>query len=123
MDLICRLDTHMINLNFFIVMPGADIYYRLIEEGKISPVTDLRTMAEEDPIRQLEYNYSNIPDLDIKVIRSYFMWRSLKDFLTSMWDAGVEFLQTAWYANAYPAIRRKYGISNGSQKKTGGRKK
>ena len=74
--LIRRLDTHMINLNFFIVVPGADVYYQLIEEGRITPITDLHTLADEDPIAQLEYNYSALPSLDIKVIRSYYMWRS-----------------------------------------------
>ena len=75
-ELINRLDTHMINLNFFIVVPGADIYYQLIDEGKISAITDLHTIADEDQMQQLEYNYSEIPDLDINVIRSYYMWRS-----------------------------------------------
>lgn len=139
--LIRRLDTHMINLNFFIVVPGADIYYQLIEEGRITPITDLHTLADEDPIAQLEYNYSALPSLDIKVIRSYYMWRSflsndikvdgkrssftkkvvtdglksvktgnLREFISSTWNAGIEFLRTAWYANAYPKIRKKYGI-------------
>ena len=140
-DLIRRLDTHMINLNFFIVVPGADIYYQLIDEGKITAITNLHTLADEEPMQQLEYNYSAIPDLDINVIRSYYMWRSflandikvdgkrtsftkkvitdglksvktgnLKEFIASAWNAGMEFLRTCWYANAYPAIKKKYGI-------------
>ena len=140
-DLICRLDTQMINLNFFLVLPGSDIYKQMVSEGTIAPVTDLRTLADEDPIRQLEYNYSDIPEIDIKVIRSWFMWRSflandlkvdgkrssftkkvvrdglksvktgnLKEFVASTWNAGLEFVQTAWYANAYPRVKKKYGI-------------
>ena len=139
--LIRSLNTHMINLNFFILVPGADIYYRLIEEGRVSPITDLHDLANEDPVRQLDYNYSKIPGLDLKVIRSYFMWRSflssnqvdgkktsftkkvimdglksvktgaLPEFIVSTWNAGVEFLTIAWYANFYPKIKRRYGIT------------
>ena len=139
--LIRRLDTHMINLNFFIVVPGAYIYYQLIEEGRLAPITDLHTLADKDPMERLEYNFSGIPSLDIKVIRSYYMWRSflandikvdgkrssftkkvvtdglksvktgnLKEFVASTWNAGLEFLRTAWYANAYPKVKKKYGI-------------
>lgn len=75
-DLINRLDTTLINLNYFIVVPGADIYYKLIEEGKYKPITDLKEVAERDPMKDLDYNYSSIPPLDIKVIQSRFMWRS-----------------------------------------------
>ena len=139
--LIHRLDTNMINLNYFIVVPGADIYYQLIESGKMSPVTDLRTLADEDLMEQLEYNYSQIPSRDIKVIRSYYMWRSFlandikvdgkrssftkkvvtdglksiktgnaKEFVLSTWTAGLEFLRIAWFANAHPKIKKKYGV-------------
>ena len=92
-------------------------------------------------MERLEYNYSGIPSLDIKVIRSYYMWRSflsnnikvdgkrssftkkvvtdglksvktgnLKEFIMSTWNAGLEFLRIAWFANAYPKIKKKYGI-------------
>lgn len=139
--LIERLDTSMINLNFFLVLPGTDIYYQLIREGKMDPITDLGTMAEQELLQRVPYNYSAMPDLDLKVIHSFYMWRSflvhdlsvggkktsftrkvvtdglksvktgsLKAFFGSAWSAGAEFLRIAWYANAHPGVKKKYGI-------------
>ena len=89
-------------------------------------------------MEKLEYNYSEIPDIDIKVVRAYYMWRSfladdvpgtkkfdfakkvitdavksvnkgeLLSFVMSFYSAGIEFLKTAYYANCFPAIKKKY---------------
>lgn len=75
-QLIKRLNTTLINLNYFIIVPGSDIYYKLIHEGKYKPLTDLYTLAKHDPMQNLRYNFSEIPTLDMKVIRAGFMWRS-----------------------------------------------
>ena len=73
-----KLDTNLISVNFLIVLPNTDVYYQLIREGRYQPITDLRAMAKEDPLRNLCYNYSSIPDLDMKVIRATYMWRSFE---------------------------------------------
>ena len=75
-SLIERLDTSLINLNYYIVVPGSDMYRQLVEEGKYPTVTDLRMLADCDPMQHVEYNFSEVPSLDIKVIRSWYMWRS-----------------------------------------------
>ncbi len=74
--LIKRLNTSLINLNCFIVVPCSDIYYKLIEDGKYSPITDLRDIAENDPMRNLAYNFSEIPGKEMKVIQASIMWNS-----------------------------------------------
>ena len=139
-SLIKSLDTTMINLNYFVLVPGADIYYRLIREGRIAPITDLYPLTKEDPVRRLDYNFSKIPALDLKVIRSFYMWRSflsnnqvdgkktsftkkvvedaissvktnsIRAFFMSSMHAWTEFFGIAWYANAYPKVQKKYGI-------------
>lgn len=76
--LIERLDTDLISLNTFMVFPATDIYFRLVREGKYQPITDLRTLAKEDPMRNLCYNYSDIPDRDLKVLQATYMWRSFE---------------------------------------------
>lgn len=78
MALIERLDTTLVSLNFFIVLPATEIYYRLIEEGKFQPITDLGTLAKQDPMNHLRYNYSAIPDRDLKVLQAAVMWRSFE---------------------------------------------
>ena len=74
--LIERLDTSLINLNYFIVVPGSDMYLQLVAEGKYPAVTDMAMLADCDPMQNLEYNFSEVPDRDIKVVRSRYMWRS-----------------------------------------------
>lgn len=139
--LIERLDTTLINLNFFIVMPGSDIYYRLVEEGRYPRITDLHRLEEEDFMLLLKNNFSEISTRDLRVVQSWYMWRSftsngvrvgkkkmsftkkvasdalrslrsgtLKELIPSTWYAAREFLAIAFYAHAFPSVRKKYGI-------------
>ena len=138
--LINTLDTSLINLNYLALIPGSEIYKSLVESGKYVEVNSLREYTKISPMERLEYNYSHIPDIDIKVIRAYFMWRSftandvpgvekfgfakkvitdaLKSiktgdfiaFIISTLFAGMEFLKIFFYANFFPGIKRKYNI-------------
>lgn len=74
--LIEQLDTTLINLNFFIVMPGSEIYYRLVEQGRYPRITDLHRLEEEDFMLLLKNNFSEIPTRELRVIQSWYMWRS-----------------------------------------------
>ena len=74
--LIERLKTSLISLNYFIVIPGSDIYKELVSEGRYPPVTDLRLLAAQDPLQKVEYNFSELPEKDMKVIHARYMWRS-----------------------------------------------
>lgn len=74
--LIERIETPLVNLNYFALVPGSDIYYRLIEEGKYHEITDLSEVADIRPIERNEYRFTDVPEIDLKVIRSWYMWRS-----------------------------------------------
>ena len=75
-SLIEQLDTSLINLNYFVVVPGSDVYQQLVTDGKYPAVTDLEMLASGDPMQRVEYNFSEVPALDMKVIHSRYMWRS-----------------------------------------------
>ena len=151
MALIEQLDTTLINLNFFIVMPGSDIYYRLVAQGRYPRITDLHRLEDEDFMLLLKNNFSEIPTRDLRVIQSWYMWRSfssnnvrvgekkvsftkkvvsdalralrggsLKETVLSAWYAGREFLTIAFYAHAFPRIRKKYGIGKKNAGPSGG---
>lgn len=137
-ELISKLDTKLINLNYLVVVPGSDLYKSLIASGRCSELKHLEEFIKTSPMEKLEYNYSEIPDIDIKVVRAYYMWRSfladdvpgtkkfdfakkvitdavksvnkgeLLSFVMSFYSAGIEFLKTAYYANCFPAIKKKY---------------
>lgn len=139
-SLIKKLDTSLINMNYLAVIPGSEIYKSLVASGKYKQASTLAEFSKQNPLENLEYNYSKIPDKDIKVIRAYYMWRSFtaKDvpgtenfgfakkvivdalksvktgdfisFVVSTYMAGVEFLKTAYYANFFPAVKKKYGL-------------
>lgn len=138
--LINKLDTSLVNFNYLAVIPGSDIYNKLVADGKYKKPETLTEFAEMAPMEKLEYNFSNIPDIDIKVVRAYYMWRSffandvpgtekfgfakkvitdalksvktgeLIPFIASMWFAGMEFLKIAYYSNCFPKVKKKYGI-------------
>lgn len=139
--LIKTLDTSLINLNYLAVIPGSDIYNSLVSQGKYKTADSLEGFSKKSPMEKLQDNYSLIPDIDIKVVRAYYMWRSFtaKDipgtkkysfakkvitdalksvktgeilsFIFSTYSAGMEFIKTAYYANFFPKIKKKYGIN------------
>lgn len=139
-QLINKLDTSLINLNYLALIPGSEIHKELIRTGRYSEVESLEEYIKISPMERLEYNFSAIPDKDIKVVKAYYMWRSftasdvpgtekfgfakkvvtdaLKSvkagnftgFVVSTFNAGTEFLKTAYYANFFPKIKKKYGI-------------
>lgn len=138
--LIETLDTSLINLNYLALIPGAEIYNSLVESGRYVEADTLEDYTKISPMERLEYNFSLIPDLDIKVVRAYYMWRSFTasdvpgtekfgfakkvitdalksvktgdfiNFIISTFFAGTEFLKIFYYANFFPRIKRKYNI-------------
>ncbi len=75
-ELIEKLDTTLINCNYFAVVPGSDIFYKLTEENLYPKIKDIRHVADLKPIERIEYNLCEVPDRELKVIRSWYMWRS-----------------------------------------------
>lgn len=75
-SLIEKLPTSLVNLNFFALVPGSDIYNKLVEEGRYPKISCLREMEGIRPIERNEYSFTDIPETDLKVIRSWYMWRS-----------------------------------------------
>lgn len=75
-ELIEQLDTTLINLNFFIVMPGSDMYKQMVSDGRYPEISDLHILKKADFMLQPDGNYSEIPLRDMKVVQSYYMWRS-----------------------------------------------
>lgn len=139
-NLIKQLDTSLINVNYLALIPGAQIYKDLIASGRHKEVDTLEDFARKNPLEKLEYNFSNIPSKDIKVIRAYYMWKSftatdvpgtekfsfakkvivdalksvktgnLISFTVSTFFAGVEFLKVSYYSHFYPSVKKKYGL-------------
>lgn len=140
-SLMKSLDTSLVNVNYLALIPGSEIYNRLIASGLYKEVETLEDFGKKNPLDKLEYNYSNIPDKDIKVVRAYFMWKSFTasdvpgtekfsfakkvitdalksvktgdiiSFIYSTFIAGIEFIKIAYYSHFFPKVMKKYGLS------------
>lgn len=138
--LIKQLDTSLINVNYLALIPGSEMYKALVDSGDYIESDTLEGFAKRDPLSKLEYNYSKIPDIDIKVVRAYFMWKSftakdvpgtekfgfakkvivdalksvktgdLVSFTMSTAVAGIEFLRILSYSKFFPKIAKKYDL-------------
>ena len=75
-ELIEKLETPLINLNYFALVPGAVIYNKMLAEGRYPRITDLSQLADIRPIERNEYSFTTVPEKDLNVIRSWYMWRS-----------------------------------------------
>lgn len=139
-ELIKRLDTSLINMNYLALIPGSQIYKSLVESGEYKEVKTLEQFGRKNPLDKMEYNYSQIPDIDIKVVRAYFMWKSFTatdipgtekysfakkvitdalksvktgdfiSFVISTAIAGIEFLKVFFYSHFFPSVKKKYNI-------------
>lgn len=137
-SLIEMLDTGLINLNYFILVPASDYYKKLVAEGKYKAYRDITELAEINPVENVEYKFCELSERDIKVVRSRYLWRSftyrdastgkgnsfavkvITDALKSMFGggflnfiastvfAGMEFLRVLFYAHAFPSVVKKY---------------
>ena len=137
-SLLERLETHLVNLNFFVMVPGSDIYKKMVSEGRYPEYNDICELQGTKPIEKMEYNFSEVPDRDIKVIRCRYMWRSFtskdsttgngqsfakkiimdalksmtggdfRNFAVSAFYYSLEFLYTVYYSHAYPSVIKKY---------------
>ena len=138
--LIQKLETSLININNLALIPGSDIYNTLTAKGLHKEADTLEEFGKQKHMERLEYNYSKIPDLDINVVKAYFMWKSftaedvpgtkkhdftkkviadalmsvktgdLPSFILSTYIAGVEFLKALYYSHFFPEIMKKYGL-------------
>ncbi len=138
--LIQKIDTSLININHLALIPGSQIYNDAVKNGTCKEIKALTEFAKQSPMEKLEFNLSSLPKKDINVVKAYFMWQSftatdvpgtkkfsfaqkvivdalksiktgdLVSFTASTFAAGREFLKTAYYAHAFPKIKKKYNL-------------
>jgi len=63
------------NMNYFYPLPRTVLFDRLIRNGKIASFEKGMKYFMDRPTEKLK-PLTDIPALDVKVVRSYFMWRS-----------------------------------------------
>ncbi len=60
----------------FTPLPGTELYDYLVEEGRYREPQKLEDLFHIVATESLGTNYSNVPDTDLKVIRSWYHWKS-----------------------------------------------
>ena len=138
------LNLSVVLFDYYIAIPRTPLGDKLIAEGKLninmlfSNMADSSSAAQQ--IQSLTKNHSEIPDKDLKVIKSYFDWQSFtnkqkgptqnnfilakaldtlihfaegnaKDAIMNVFHAGKTFLSVLFYSHAYPKIKKKYGLN------------
>ncbi len=132
--------------NYYIAIPKTPLY-NLIKENSnyhLNELLDTSSIAQE--IQSLSNNYSDIPDKDLKVIKSWFDWitftrrkkesaekgmfikkaidtakhfaeGNIGNSVNNIYTAVKTFLTVIIYSFCFPKIKKKYGLKNINRKK------
>ena len=127
--------------NYYIVIPKTPMCDKLINEEKIDINETFKQSRTAHQIQNLTKNYSEIPDRDLLVVKSWFDWLTFtrkkkesaeknmffkkaldtlkhfaegnfKNSITHIWSAGKTFLTVVFYSFAFPSIKKKYNLKN-----------
>jgi len=139
--LMLRLNTNTLNVMMFFPIPGSEFYHQLVESGRLDPLRmlaqdgPLPTMGtaanySHVPTRELRVVQSffhwrtfwskNFPEgWEHRAVAAKTIGESLRMIVRQgffgmfryAFMSAKYFLSTAWYAYAYPGIRKKYGLS------------
>jgi len=135
------LRANLLPFNGYFPQPDSELYDTLVEKGWFVPPKTLKEWSRFEVGEVIQVNFSKVPRKDLMVLHFYTQWLAFlrKDsvntekyglakkvaadtmqsiftsgfsgFFINIIDSVKRFVTIAWYANAYPNILRKYGIS------------
>lgn len=65
------------NMNYYGPLPGSAMCNKLESEGRYKEITDINKLKKIRYVEVLQSELCDVKPLEIKVIRNYFMWKSL----------------------------------------------
>ena len=74
--LINEIDANLIPIWHFTPIPGTELYEKLVKEGRYREPEKLEDLFSVVATESIGTNYSCVPDRDLKVIRSWYHWKS-----------------------------------------------
>lgn len=130
------INTSQIMFAHFTPIASSEVYHQLVEDGKIKVPTGLKEIASEKLLDTISVNFSKVPDVELRVIRSYFLWKRfvvkktatdkkpfaftgkiVRDAFKGLSYANLEMFSIALALMRmtadlifYPGIRKKYGL-------------
>ena len=79
------------NMNFYYPVPRSALYEKLLREGKIEPPVSGTKLFSERPVEQVKQSVTELPGIELKVIRAYFMWKSFTCSNVESKESGSKF--------------------------------
>lgn len=76
-ELANKIKASYYSVNFFYPVPNSVLYKRIEKEKDFKLPESPKKLFKERPVEKLQHNISDIPPIELKVIRSYYMWQSL----------------------------------------------
>jgi len=73
-NLAMRIQSKLVQVNYFFPMPGSDLYRELVDRGQYKPPETLYQLSKVIAQNSLEQNLSKVPSKDLHVIRCFFQW-------------------------------------------------
>ena len=77
--IIKEIGANFASIFHFTPLPGTELYEKVISEGRFKEVDKLEDLCKVVATEVVGINFSKVPDRDLKVIRSWFHWRSFVD--------------------------------------------
>ena len=93
--LIKELHAGVTAINIYTPIIGSELYDKLVAEGKYTPPKDILELKKIIFAEHSDYRCSNIPILDLKVIRGYYLWKGFTKKTTSKNGKSFEVAKSA----------------------------
>ncbi|MBR5428697.1 MAG: radical SAM protein [Clostridia bacterium] len=74
--LILSISATLIPINLFSPLPGTELYFEAIRQGKYREPKTLKELSKYVVLETVGQNLSAVPTVDLHVIKSWFEWRS-----------------------------------------------
>jgi len=134
---------------YFYPVPNSQLFAQLVAEGQFKAPATMREWMRYPKLNRLTKNFSQVPDRDLKVVCSYFLWQSIfkkyRDYggnsrviakkafgqtlenllrrtprsLRKVGAAAREFIGVAYYMLMFPGTRKKYGLTTAREHHSG----
>lgn len=134
---------------YFYPVPNSQLYAQLVGEGQFKAPATMREWMKFPKLNRLTKNFSQLPDRDLKVVCSWFLWSSIfgkyRDYggqsrviakkafgqtfesllrrtprsLRKVCAAAWEFIGVAYYMLMFPGVRKKYGLATVQKHRSG----
>lgn len=77
--LIKEIGPNFASVFHFTPLPGTELYDEVVRKGRFKEAETLEDLCKIVATEEVGVNFSKVPDKDLKVIRSWFHWRSFID--------------------------------------------